>query len=136
GYSITVFTSPTVVRAGSVDISVLVQDAATGDRAAGVQVTIIAMRRGSTAVVFHGPATTEAATNKLYYAAVFDLPEPGWYTIEVSIDGAAGQAQVRFDLDAAAALPSWLALLPWLGWPAVAVVLFGIHQVLVRRRLR
>src|SRR5689334_17540453 len=71
GYSITVFTSPTVVRAGPVDISVLVQDAATGERAAGVQVTITATRRGSTDVAFDGPATTEAATNKLYYAAVF-----------------------------------------------------------------
>jgi hypothetical protein len=136
GYSITVFTSPTVVRAGPVDISVLVQDADTGERAAGVQVTITATRRGSTEVAFDGPATNEAATNKLYYAAVFDLPEPGWYEVVVSIDGVAGKTQVRFEMEAAEALPSWLAMLPWVGWPAVAIVLFSIHQVLVRRKPR
>ena len=39
-YRITVFTAPTPLRAGPVDISVLVQEAATGEPAPGVQVTI------------------------------------------------------------------------------------------------
>ena len=73
----------------------LVQDAATGEPASEVQVTIKAARRGSPGVTISHPATTEAATNKLYYAATFDLPEPGWYSLEVSIDGALGEAQVR-----------------------------------------
>src|SRR5437016_191900 len=78
-YQITVFTAPTPLRAGPVDVSVLVQEAATGELAPEVQVTIKAVRRGSPGVVIHHPATTEAATNKLYHAAIFDLPEPGWY---------------------------------------------------------
>jgi hypothetical protein len=135
-YRITVFTSPTALRAGPVDISVLVQEAATGEMAGGVQVTIKAVRRGSTHVAFQGPATTEAATNKLYYAAVFDLPESGWYAVEVSVDGPGGKAQVRFELEAAEPLPSWLAMVPWVGWPIGAIALFGIHQLLVRRRSR
>jgi hypothetical protein len=97
-------------------------------------VTIKAVRRGSPAVTIHHPATTEAATNKLYYAALFDLPEPGWYAVEVSIDGALGAALVRFELEAAEPLPPWLAMLPWVGWPVLATLLFGIHQFLVRRR--
>src|SRR5437773_2683588 len=96
-YRITVFTSPTVLRAGPVDISVLVQEAATGEPASGVQVTIKAVWHGSPGVALHHPATKETATNKLYYAALFDLPEPGWYSLEVSIDGALGEAQVRFE---------------------------------------
>src|SRR6266403_1773002 len=64
-YRITVFTSPTVLRAGPVDISVLVQEAATGELASGVQVTIKAVWHGSPGVALHHPATNEAATNKL-----------------------------------------------------------------------
>jgi hypothetical protein len=132
-YQITVFTAPTPVRAGPVDVSVLVQDASTEEPASDVQVTIKAAWRGSPAVVIR-PATTEAATNKLYYAATFDLPEPGWYALEVSIAGARGEAQVYFELEAADPLPLCLALWPWVGWPVLAILLFSIHQLLVRRK--
>jgi hypothetical protein len=133
-YRITVFTLPTVLRAGLVDISVLVQEAATGEVASGVQVTIKAVRRGSPSVVIHHSATTEAATNKLYYAATFDLPEPGCYLVEVSIAATLEEAQVRFELEAAEPPPPWLAMLPWVGWPVLAILLFSVHQLLVRRR--
>src|SRR5713226_8801439 len=71
-YRITVFTAPTPLRAGPVDISVLVQDASTGEPASDVHVTIEAAWRGPPGVAIRHPATTEAATNKLYYAAIFD----------------------------------------------------------------
>jgi hypothetical protein len=135
-YRITVFTAPTPLRAGPVDLSVLVQEAATQEPAAGVQVTIKTVRRGSLHEALHQPATTEAATNKLYYAATFDLPEPGWYSLEVCIDGPLGQAQVHFELEAAEPLPPWLTMSPWVGWPVLAILLFGIHQLLVRWRSR
>jgi hypothetical protein len=135
-YRITVFTAPTPLRAGPMDISVLVQDASTQEPASDVQVTIKAAWRGSPAVALQHPATTEAATNKLYYAATFDLPEPGWYSLEVSIAGALGAAQVRFELEAAEPLPPWLAMWPWVGWPVLVILLFSIHQLLVRWRSR
>jgi hypothetical protein len=56
--------------------------------------------------------------------------------VEVSIDGALGEAQVRFEIEAAEPLPSWLSMLPWVGWPGLAIVLFGVHQFFVRRRSR
>src|SRR5262249_156491 len=40
GYQVTVFTEPTPLRAGPVDVSVLVQDAATGQALPGAQVTV------------------------------------------------------------------------------------------------
>jgi hypothetical protein len=135
-YSISVLTAPTPVRVGTVDISVLVQEAATGELAPEVQVIINAVRRGSPGVALHHPATAGAATNKLYYAATFDLPEPGWYSVEVSIDGALGKAHVRFDLEAAEPPPRWLTMWPWVGWPVLAIMLFSIHQLLVRWRCR
>ena len=77
------------------------------------------------------PATTQAATNKLYYAATFDLPEPGWYSVEVSIIGALGETHVRFDVEAAEPLPPGLTMLPWVGWPLLVISLFVVHQFLV-----
>jgi hypothetical protein len=135
-YRITVFTAPTPLRAGLVDISVFVQEAATEQPVSEVRVTIKAVRRGAPGMAIQHPATTEAATNKLYYAADFDLPEPGWYLVEVSIDGALGQTQVHFELEAAEPLPPWLAMVPWVGWPVLAILLFSIHQLLVRWRSR
>jgi hypothetical protein len=135
-YRLTVFTTPTPLRAGPVDVSVLVQDAATGEPVSDVQVTIEASRRGSPAVTIRHPATTEAATNKLYCAATFDLPEPGWYALEVSVAGALGEAQVHLDLEAADPPPPGFAMWPWVGWPALVILLFSVQQVLIRRRAR
>jgi hypothetical protein len=119
-----------------VDVSVLIQDATTGEPASDVQVLIKAAWRGSPARAIHHPATTEAATNKLYYAATLDLPEPGWYALEVSVAGARGEARSYLELEAADPLPACLVLWPWIAWPVVVMLLFSIHQFLVRRRPR
>src|SRR5215831_20221905 len=75
GYQLTVFTSPTPLRAGPVDVSVLVQDAATEEYVPNARVTVRLTARG-TGQVLEYPATGEAATNKLLRAAEFQLPEP------------------------------------------------------------
>src|SRR5262245_48712682 len=87
GYQITVFTAPTPFRAGPVDVSVLVQDAATKQALPRAQVTVrVAPLPGRHAAV-SSPATTEAATNKLLHAALFELPEPGWWEPEIVVEG-------------------------------------------------
>jgi hypothetical protein len=134
-YQVTVFTSPTPFRAGPVDVSVLVQDAATGECLPEARVTLHLTARG-TGDVLEYPATAEAATNKLFHAAVFQLPEPGWWDVEVTVEGPQGPAVLRFEARADEPLPRWLELWPWFAWPALAVALFGLHQVLVRRAHR
>jgi hypothetical protein len=133
-YQVTVFTAPTPLRAGPVDVSVLVQDAATGECVPEARVTVRLTARGSGEVLEY-PATAEAATNKLLRAAVFQLPEPGWWDVEVAVEGPHGPAVVRFGVEADEPLPRWLELWPWFSWPALAVALFSLHQVLVRRRI-
>jgi hypothetical protein len=133
GYQIAVFTSPTPLRAGPVDVSVLVQDAATGECVPEVRVTVrLAARGGGRDLEF--PATGETATNKLFLAAEFRLPEPGWWDVTVAVEGPHGPAHVRFGVRADEPPPRWVDLWPWFGWPALAVALFGVHRVLVRRR--
>jgi hypothetical protein len=130
-YVITVFTAPAPFRAGPVDISVLVQDAVTGEPLPQTQVTVRMTKPGQPAL--ENPATSEAATNKLLHAAQFELPEPGRWQLEVQVEGVDGPAVIGGELEAAPPLPRWRELWPWIGWPAVAIALFGIHQALARR---
>jgi hypothetical protein len=136
GYRLSVFTSPTPFRAGPVDVSVLVQDADSGELVPDVRVTVRAKPRGRSGTAVSQPATAEAATNKLYRAAVFELSEPGWWDMDVTVEGGRGSARVGFAVEAADPPPQWWTLAPWVGWPALAVALFSLHQVLVRRKAR
>jgi hypothetical protein len=131
GYEVTVFTAPTPFRAGAVDISVLVLDASTGSPVTPGKVTVRMTKPGRLALEY--PATPEAATNKLFRAAQFALPEPGRWALEVEVQGSQGLAVIGGELDAAEPLPRWRELWPWIGWPALAIVVFGIHQFLARR---
>jgi hypothetical protein len=119
-----------------VDVSVLVQDARTGQPVKEARVTVRAALRGRPGEAPVHPATVEAATNKLFRAACFEVPEPGWCEIEVAVEGERGPALVSFEVEAAEALPPWLSLWPWLGFPVLVIVLFAVHQVLVWRQGR
>ena len=132
-YQVTVFTSPTPLRAGPVDVSVLVQAAATGECVPEARVTVRLTARG-TGETLDYPATAEAATNKLLRAVAFELPEPGWWDAEVAVEGPLGPALLRFSVPADERPPRWREVWPWFAWPALAVAFFGLHQVLVRRR--
>jgi hypothetical protein len=134
-YRVTVFTSPTPLRAGVVDFTVLVQDAATGECVPQALATLRLTAR-KTGAFLEQPATAEAATNKLCLAAVFRLPEPGWWDVDMAIEGAQGPARLRFGVQADEALPRWQELWPWFAWPALVVLIFSVHRALVRRAPR
>ena len=128
---ITVFSAPTPLRVGPVDISVLVQNALTGAPVPQMPVTVRMTKAGQLALEHR--ATREAATNKLLQAAQFELPEPGGWQLEVQVEGLHGLAVIGGEVEAAERLPRWRDLWPWIGWPAVAIVLFAIHPLLARR---
>jgi hypothetical protein len=126
GYRITVYAAPTPLRAGAVDLSALVQDASTGvPLTQQVKVTIRMTKSGRLALEY--PATTEAATNKLFRAAQFELPEPGPWELQVQVDGLHGLAVLNGTVEVADPLPRWRELWLWIAWPALAIALFGIH---------
>jgi|SRR5579884_1804683 len=135
-YRVSVFTSPTPPRAGPVDVSVLVQDADSGETVSDVTVRVRAAPHGRPGAAIHADATTEAATNKLFRAAVCELPEPGAWDVQVDVDGPRGAAAVRLTVDVAEPPPRWRSLWPWVAWPALAVVLFAVHRALARHRAR
>ena len=94
--------------------------------------TIRMTRPGGPALEY--PATTEAATNKLFRAAQFELPEPGRWELQVRVEGLHGIAVIGGEVEAAEPLPRWPEIWPWIAWPAAAIALFSIHQMLVQRK--
>jgi hypothetical protein len=128
-YRITVFTSPTPLRAGPVDFSVLVQDVRTGRELHDAQVTIrVASEKQLLTGASGHAATAGAATNKLLSAATFELPRAGHWSAAVDVIGPQGRAETRFDFEAAEAFPPWRREWPWFSWPLLPVVLFGLRQ--------
>jgi hypothetical protein len=133
GYRFTVFCAPTPLRAGPIDISVLVQDESSGEPLPELPVTIRLTRHQT---ILEYPATTAMATNKTMQAAQFDLPESGRWALEVQVDGSHGQIVLGTELYAAEPLPRWLQLWPWFSWPLIVIALFAVQQRSGRRRGR
>jgi hypothetical protein len=132
-FQISAFTSPNPLVAGPADISVLVQNAATLELVADADVQVVIKPRGRAYGAIARPATTQAATNKLFRACLVEL-EAGWYDVVVTCRADRGRGQVRFALEVGAAGTQLATLWPWFTWPAVPVVLFGLHQILSRKR--
>ena len=133
-YSISVFTSPDPLRAGPIDISVLLQDATTEQAITDVEVDVSLTSRDGHGPTIRAIATSAAATNKLLSDALMVLPAAGIWDVEIDIAVGRCRPQVHFAIEAGQPLPHWLTVWPWFSWPAAAVVLFGIHRRLIWRK--
>lgn len=132
GLRISVFTAPTPLRAGAVDVSVLVQDARTGRVRPGLPVRVCATPVDAPAAEVEAEASHELATNKLLQAAHLELGRPGRWRLSVAVD----EAVVDAEVEVAGAAPSWWGLAPWVGAPFVVVALYAARQRLARGRGR
>ena len=133
GYQVSVFTSPAQLRAGPVDISILLQDADSGEMISDAQVSIVLTAADDPSNVIRAEATFADATNKLLRIAQVDLPTSGQWRGEVNCDTAHGPIRVSFAVNAAPPLPRWLTAWPWFCWPGAAVLIFCAHRWLVSR---
>ena len=133
-YTISVFTSPEPLRAGSADISVLLQRAGAGQPIDDAQVFVKLTPQAGVGPAILATATKNAATNKLLYAALVDIPEPGWWDVEISGMANKQPIQATLALEAGERLPPWLTVWPWFCWPIGVVLLFGVHRLLVARK--
>lgn len=129
-YRVAVFTSPQPLRAGLIDISVLVQDARNGEPLPDVVVRLVLI--GPDSIERPVTASRAAATNQLFQAAQFELPSAGTWQVRVLLDGARGSAETAFSMEAAEALPRWTELAFWIALPGIVVILFVLHQVVLR----
>lgn len=124
-HTIAVFTSPEPMRAGPIDVSVLVQVATTGALVTDAPVTVRLVSTLNPQRSIEGTASRAAATSALFQSAVLELPEPGPWEVEVV---GPGEPLIRFTIDAAPPWPKALTVWPWFCWPAAAVALFAVHR--------
>jgi hypothetical protein len=134
GRRITVFTSPTFLRAGPLDVSVLVQSVASGKPLLDLPIVVSAYHILDPQRKISVPATTDAATNKLLHVAQLKLPEEGTWRIEVVVDGLQQEPATRFDVIVAPPSPPWLDMSLWIAWPLLAIGGYAVHQWLLHRR--
>jgi hypothetical protein len=88
-YLVSVFTSPTPLRTGEVDVSVLVQDTVR-EAVLDVPVVVEARPVGFEAAPVRHEATRRQATNRLFKAAKFPITEPGDWDLAVRVGGEEG----------------------------------------------
>jgi hypothetical protein len=117
-------------------VSVFVQDTATGEPIRHAQISVRASPRERPEAATHQRATTEAATNKLYQAALFDLPEAGWWDVAIIVEGLREPVEIHFEMEADQPLPRVWEMTPWIAWPAVVILLFIAHKWLELRKPR
>jgi hypothetical protein len=131
--TITLFTSPTPLRVGEADVSVLVQDRAS--HAALLDATVevrLESLDGATAEA-SVQLSRQAATNKLLQAASLRLATPGRFRLLAVVQRGDERAEVAAEVEVAPPLPALLALWPYLALPPVVVGIFLVHQWLRRR---
>lgn len=99
-FLVSVYTAPTPLRTGGIDVSVLLQDRETGDTVVDAEVTVTAEPVGHDGIGGTFPATRAQATNKLFQSAKFRIEGPGSWRFTVSARNAAGAGSVSFEADA------------------------------------
>jgi len=133
-FIVTVFTAPSPLRAGPVDISVLVQDRANGQPVLDGEVFVRLQREGG--MTLGARATREVAQNKLLYSALMTLPEAGRWELEVTIKQGKEAASVLGQVSAAPPRPFLLSYWRSLSLPPIVAALFALNQWLKRRAAR
>jgi hypothetical protein len=127
GCRVTVFTSPTPLRVGPADLSVLLADAATDAPLPKTAVRVRARVAGGGWRSWR-PATFEAATNKLLRMAVIDFSTAGAWQAQVEWNHSGRRAAVQIPIEVGPPLPRWIDLAPWILWPIVPIGLFAVAQ--------
>ncbi len=131
-HQITVFTDPTPLRAGPVDVSVFVQDADTGQPILGNKIDVAIAPHDHPSGEIYLEATSAAASNKLFQAANFDLPHAGWWTFTVNFDRPGDSMYLDFEVNAVDSIPNWVSLWSWFCWPFGVVALFAMSLMFRR----
>lgn len=134
-YAVTVFTSPSPLRVGTADVSVLVVRAGTNDAVLDAQVRVTTEPVGHDGPGGSFEATHAQATNKLLYAANVSLPSDGPWRLTVAVAGPEGGGSAAFTVDVSPAILGLSTLeLACLTIPALGVIAFVLLTWLPGRR--
>ena len=129
--SITVFASPSPLRAGLVDFSVLVQDRESLE---SVLDAVVAIQLSHEASTITASAAHAQAQNKLLYAATVNLPDPGDWKYSVTVQHGANRATVSGSTPVAGAQEGISSHWAVIAFAPLCMLIFGLHQFLSRPR--
>lgn len=133
-WKLTLFSAPTPFRSGPVDLSILVQDPETDEAILDATVNLMLQHESPEVDTILVTATRANATNRLLYAALFDLPEPGSWQVDLYVERGDQSAKLQATLVADPPLPPILGFWTWLSIPAIVIILFICNQWLSRTR--
>jgi hypothetical protein len=125
-FLITVFATPAPLRAGLVEVSVLIQSVENDQPVLDAQVQI--SLRSESGMTARADARRADAKNKLLYATLVNLPESGQWQIEVEVKHGGTISKVAGFLVVAPAWPLFLSYWRWLVLPPFAIALFILNQ--------
>ena len=132
---ISVFSAETQIRAGTADLSVMVQNAS--DQSA-VMDAIVMLRltssTGGNVTEVAAPATHAKATNKTLYAAQMTIPYPAVWRLSAEVTAGHETAGVSADLDVAPAAPPIRRYWPYFALVPLVILLFVFNRWLRRKR--
>jgi len=134
-YLLTVFGSPSPLRVGQADLSVMVQRSAdrTDVPDAKVVVHLSKLASGSIMTV-SAPATHQRATNKLLYASSLTLPSAGYWKLNVDVRAANAEATAAGGIEVSDAQPPLVTYWPYLAMVPLIALLFVFNRWLRRKR--
>ena len=127
---VTLFGSPSPLRTGPADLSVLVETA-DGNQPVLDAAVSLALRQGETRLT--AAATHAQATNKLLYAAFPDLPKPGQWQVMIAVERAGTRSEVGGTINILPGPPAILFYWPYFLVVPVAIGLFALNQRLKKK---
>jgi hypothetical protein len=130
-FVITVYTASSPLRAGSTDVSVLIQNRENAEAVLNAQVWI--QLRNEKGLQVTAQATHAAAQNKLLYAATVNIPEAGQWNMEVTVQQGEQTASISDIIPVAPSRSLLLSHWQNLALPPLIIFLFVLNQWLKRR---
>jgi len=131
-FVVTVFTAPAPLRAGPVDISVMVQNRL--DQQPVLDGHVLVELQNDNGILVKAQALRGQAENNLFYAALINVPAPGRWRLEVTISRGHDSAKISGSITVASARGFWSSNWRSLALPSIVIVLFVLNQWLKRRR--
>lgn len=143
GFDITVFAAPAPLRAGPVDVSVLVQEEDKPLLDASVEVAWSAGASASEVWVppccgmknagGTFPASRDRSQNKFLHSALVPVTASGPSRFVIRVVRGNREAVLSCDIVAAPPVPPALAYWPFLALPPGLIAVFSLHQILRRK---
>ncbi len=133
-YHVTLLTSPSPPRVGTLDVSVVVNNAESGEtlRDASIMLSLAPADEPDAAIT--RPAVTDQSPTKLFQMASFDLNRAGAWMLAANVEGPAGRTHVETIIQIGKPIPRWIDLAGWIALPLMPITMYFFRERAAARR--